>query len=130
MKILVDYNLNRSALLLSGSLVAGDWLAIAPIQFVIFADVGLPMDSSDRRVWRFAQENQMVILTGNRNAKGDDSLEEVMREENCITSFPILTIGDLDRVKEYVYRERCVERLVEIAIDLQNFMGAGRIFIP
>jgi hypothetical protein len=130
MKILVDYNLNRQALLLSGSLVAGDWLSIAPLQLVIFADVNLPMDSSDRKVWRFAQENQMVILTGNRNAKGDDSLEEVMRDENNMTSFPILTIGDPDRVKEYAYRERCVERLVEIAIDLQNFMGAGRIFIP
>jgi hypothetical protein len=130
MKILVDYNLNRQALLLSGSLMAGEWLSLVPIQLVIFADVGLAMDSSDRHVWRFAQENQLVILTGNRNAKGDDSLEEVMREENTILSFPILTIGDPDRVKEYVYRERCVERLVEIAIDLQNYMGAGRIFIP
>ncbi len=130
MKILVDYNLNRQALLLSGGLMVGEWLSLVPIQLVIFADVGLPMDSSDRQVWRFAQENQMVILTGNRNAKGDDSLEEVMREENSITSFPILTIGDPDRVKEYAYRERCVERLVEIAIDLQNYMGAGRMFIP
>ena len=36
------------------------------------------MDASDRLVWRYAQENQMMILTANRNMKGDDSLEQVM----------------------------------------------------
>jgi hypothetical protein len=72
----------------------------------------------------------MLLLTANRNAKGQDSLEQVMREENELTSFPIITIGDPDRVNEYDYRERCVEKLVEIVIDLQDYMGAGRLFIP
>jgi predicted nuclease of predicted toxin-antitoxin system len=39
------------------------------------------MHASDRLVWRYAQENQMMILTANRNMKGEDSLEQVMREK-------------------------------------------------
>jgi hypothetical protein len=30
----------------------------------------LPKDSSDRVVWRFAQANQMILLTANRRMKG------------------------------------------------------------
>lgn len=92
--------------------------------------IGLSADNSDRVVWRFTQTNGMLLLTANRNAKGKDSLEEVMREENSSTSFPIVTIADPDRVNKYNYRERCVERLVEIVIDIQDYMGAGRLFIP
>ena len=88
------------------------------------------MDSSDRLVWFYAQENQMMILTANRNMKGDDSLKQVMREENTADSFPVLKIADIDRLDEFDYRDRGVERLVEIVLDLDNYMGAGRLFIP
>lgn len=74
--------------------------------------------------------NGMLLLTANRNARGKDSLEQVMRQENQPTSFPIITIADSDRVNESDYRERCVERLVEMVIDIQDYMGAGRLFIP
>lgn len=62
MMILADYNLNRQALLLSGSLVAGGWLDIAPIRLVTFQDIGLASNSDDRVVWRLAQSNQMLLL--------------------------------------------------------------------
>ena len=88
------------------------------------------MNSSDRLVWQFAQTNRMLLLTANRNAKSKDSPEQVMREENTPTSLPIITIGDPDRVSEYDYRESCTERLVEIVIDIQDYLGVGRLFIP
>ena len=53
-----------------------------------------------------------------------------MREENKPTSFPVITIGNPDRVNEFDYRERCVEKLVEIVIYIPNYMGVGRLFIP
>ncbi|GEM_PF-1583459 len=28
------------------------------------------------------------------------------------------------------YRERCVDRLVDIVIDIEDYQGARRIFIP
>ncbi len=53
-----------------------------------------------------------------------------MREENTPTSLPIITIGDRSRVSEYNYRDSCVERLVEILLDIQDYLGVGRLFIP
>ncbi|WP_242041147.1 hypothetical protein [Leptolyngbya sp. FACHB-261] len=40
------------------------------------------MESSDRAAWLYAQEHQMLILAANRHMKGEDLLEQVMREEN------------------------------------------------
>ncbi len=130
MNFLVDYNLDGYALLFLGLLAKQGWLELIPIQFLTFREVGLSMDSSDRIVWRYAQENQMMILTANRNMKGEDSLEQVIREENTANCFPVLTIGSLSRLDEVNYRERCVERLLEIVLDIDNYKGAGRLFIP
>jgi predicted nuclease of predicted toxin-antitoxin system len=130
MKFLVDYNLDGYANVLLGILTKRGWLDLFSIQFVTFREMGLSMDSSDRTVWNYAQANQMLILTANRNMKGEDSLEQVMRQENTLTSFPIITIGDLTRFDESEYRERCVDRLVEIVLELENYMGVGRLFIP
>jgi hypothetical protein len=127
---LVDYNLDGYALVFLGILTKLGWLEILSIRFVTFKEAGLSMKSDDRIVWRYAQENQMMILTANRNMKGEDSLEQVMREENTADSFPVLTIADLDRLDEFDYRERCVERLIEIILDIDNYMGVGRLFIP
>lgn len=130
MNFLVDYNLDGYAVILLGILSKRGWLEVLSIQFVTFREAGLSMDSSDRVVWNYAQTNQMMILTANRNMKGEDSLEQVMREENTSASFPILTISDLARMDESEYRERCVDRLVEIVFELENYIGVGRLFIP
>lgn len=130
MIFLVDYNLDGYALVFLGLLTKQGWLEFMSIQFVTFREARLSMNSSDRIVWNYAQENQMIILTANRNMKGDESLEEVMRKENTATSFPVVTIGNLDRFDEFDYRERCVERLIEIILDIEHYMGAGRLFIP
>lgn len=130
MIFLVDYNLDGYALIFLGILTKLGWLELISIQFVTFKEAGLSMESSDRLVWHYAQENQMMILTANRNMKGDDSLEEVMRKENTETSFPVVTIGNLDRLDEFDYRERCIERIIEIILDIEQYMGAGRLFIP
>lgn len=130
MIFLVDYNLDGYAVVLLGILAKNGWLELLSIRFVTFRETDLSMDSSDREVWYYAQANQMMILTANRNMKGEESLEQVMREENTPTSFPVITIGNLDRIDEYDYREQCVERLIEIIIDIDNYLGVGRLFIP
>ncbi|MBU7584462.1 MAG: hypothetical protein KAF91_16370 [Nostoc sp. TH1S01] len=66
-----------------------------------------------------------------RSHKREDSLEQVMREENSPTSLPVVTIGNADRVlTDSIYRERCVDRLVEIVIYISNYTGTSRVFIP
>lgn len=100
------------------------------MKLLTFADVGLPLDSNDRDVWRFAQENGMVLITDNRSMHGQDSMEQTIRDENTITSLPVLTIGNVSRIQERMYRERCIARLIEILLELDNYLGTGRIYIP
>ncbi|MEG4121802.1 ACP S-malonyltransferase [Microcoleus sp. N9_B4] len=131
MNFLVDHNLRGHAVLLSGSILSGGWLDWVFIRFITFDEVSLPIDSDDRVVWRLAQSNQMILLTANRSMKGENSLEQVMREEISSTSLPVITIGDADRLlNDSEYRERCVIRLVEIVIDINTYMGVSRLFIP
>ncbi len=128
--ILADHDLEGYAVLLWGTLTSIGWLELLPLKLVTFGDIGLPIDSPDREVWRFAQANRMILLTNNRNMKGEDSLEQTLRQENTLTSLPILTIGNTYRLAEKTYREQCADRLVEIGLNLENHLGRGRIFIP
>ncbi|WP_442944939.1 hypothetical protein [Nostoc sp.] len=46
------------------------------------------------------------------------------------TSFPVVTIGDADRVlNDPDYRDLCVNRILEIVLYIENYMGTRRIFI-
>ena len=131
MNFLVDHNLEGHALLLAGSLNSQGWVELFPIRFVFLKDVDLPVTSSDRVVWRFAQANQLILLTANRRMKGKDSLEQVLREENTPTSLPIVTIGDADRLlSDTDYRDLCLNRLLELALYLDSYLGTRRIFVP
>lgn len=98
MIVLVDHNIEGHALVLYGSISSQGWLDILPIQFVTFEEVGLSIDSNDRVVWRFAQANHSILLTANRRMKGEDSLEQTLREENTLSSLPVATIGNTDRI--------------------------------
>ncbi|HEY9647365.1 MAG TPA: ACP S-malonyltransferase [Chroococcidiopsis sp.] len=131
MNFLIDHNLGGHAEILLGNIASQGWLELLPIRFVTFKEINLSIDSNDRVVWRTAQANQMILLTANRSMKGEDSLEQVLREENKVDSFPVITIGDADRLlAERFYRNRCVDRILEIVLDIETWMGVGRLFIP
>ncbi|MDL1911007.1 ACP S-malonyltransferase [Chloroflexi bacterium CFX6] len=130
MKILLDHHMKKQGILLWSIMKNEGWLKLIDIPVMTFADVGLPVDTPDRGVWRFAQENRLILLTANRNDEGKDSLEQTIREENVSTSLPVLTIGALGHMKERAYRERCAERIVEIVLNIENYLGVGRIYIP
>lgn len=116
---------------MSGNIASLGWLDLLPIRFLTFEAIELSIASDDRTVWRFAQANQMILLTANRSMKGKDSLEQVIREENISTSLPVVTIGDADRVLiDSNYRNRCVDRLIEIVFDIDDYRGSRRLFIP
>ena len=117
-------------MVLWGALAAEGWLDLCPLPFATFAQVGLPIDSSDREVWRFAQGQGMILLTHNRNMRGEDSLEQTIRKENTPTSLPVLTVERIERLRDRSYRGRCAIRLVEIGLEVENYLGTGRIYIP
>jgi len=131
MILLIDHNLEGHALILLGNIANQGWLELLAIRFVTFKEMEWSIDSNDRTVWRVAQANQMILMTANRSMKGEESLEQVLREENTFNSLPVITIGSLDRLlDERDYRNRCVDRLLEILLDVENYMGVGRLFIP
>ena len=131
MNFLIDHNLRGQAVVLLGSFIASGWLDLVSIRFVLFEEVGLSINSDDRTVWRLAQANQMILLTANRSMKGKDSLEQVMREENTPKSLPVATLSNINRLlSEPDYRERCVNRLVDIVVSIEDYKGVRRIFIP
>jgi len=57
-------------------------------------------------------------------------LAQTIQDENTPTSLPVVTVSVVDRLRERHYRERCVERLIEIIVDIENHLGVGRIYIP
>ena len=130
MKILLDHHMKKQGILLWATMGNEGWLKLLDIPMLTFDDVGLPIDSNDRDVWRFAQDKQLILLTGNRNRDGADSLEQTIRNENTPNSLPVVTIGIVDRLEERAYREQCAERLVEIILSIENYLGVGRIYIP
>jgi hypothetical protein len=128
--VLVDHNLEGQASLLWVTLEQMGWFELVSLRLATFREVGLPLNSPDGLIWRFAQEHQMLLLTDNRNMRGEDSLEQTLRDENTPTALPVITVGSADRLDDRAYRERCAERLAEIAFDLEQYLGVGRLFIP
>jgi hypothetical protein len=130
LKVLVDHGIEGYAILLWGVMAAEGLLELAEAELVTFRQIGLPIKTPDREVWRFVQANGMILLTNNRNMDGPDSLELTMREEIAFNSLPVLTIGRIDRLDDKVYRARCAGRLAEILMEIEKYLGTTRIFIP
>jgi hypothetical protein len=128
--VLVDHDIEGQAALLWSTFVADGWLEFTPLQFVTFDQIRLAHASPDRIVWELAQKQRMILLTGNRNMDGKDSLEQTIQDANTPTSLPIITIANVSRMVETAYRKRCAARLAEIGFSLEEYLGTGRLFIP
>jgi len=128
--VLVDHNIEGQGALLERALMSEGWVGLAVVQIITFADVDLPVDTTDRAVWEFVQRHQMVLLTASRNQEDHESLQQAILELNGPASYPVVTIASPDRMTEIDYRIRCANRLAEICIEIERFYGTGRLFIP
>jgi hypothetical protein len=96
-----------------------------------FRTLGLSNDASDALIWRACQKEELVLITANRNKRGPDSLEAVIQNENEPSSLPVVTIADPNRVlRDRLYAETVAERLLEKLMAIDDFRGAGRIYVP
>jgi hypothetical protein len=129
--LLADHNIEGHARLLLGTLQALGWVDLLELRLATLEEIGLPPDSSDREVWRRAQALSMLLLTDNRNNDGPDSLEQTLLDEQFPMSPPVLTMGNAERLRaDSSYRHACAERVVEILIDLDRYVGLSRLYIP
>ena len=96
-----------------------------------FRTLGLSDTASDALIWRTCQREGLVLITGNRNDDGPDSLEATIRNENQPESLPVITIGDADRVlRDRLYAEKVAERLLDYLMRIDEVRGTGRIYVP
>ena len=128
--ILLDHDCEGYASFLMAGWEETGWHLLFTIIFVRLHDLGLPENASDWEIWRRCQEDRLLLITHNRNREGATSLQATLEQENTSTSLPVITIPRLDRLALSDYRQRAAHRLAEILIDLDNYLGTGRIFIP
>jgi hypothetical protein len=96
-----------------------------------FATLGLPLDASDALIWRTCQREDLILITGNRNRRGPDSLQAVIQNESAPDSLPVVTIANVNRVlRDRSYAEDVAERLLDYLMRIDDFRGAGRIYVP
>ncbi|MDX2032945.1 MAG: ACP S-malonyltransferase [Blastocatellia bacterium] len=129
-RLLLDHDITGFRALLSGSLENMGWAEYRLVEFTTLREAGLPHDTADRIIWRHCQQNSLILLTANRNRADIDSLEQTLMEENTPDSLPVVTVSDQQKLFDSIYRERCVERLLEIVFDLSSYLGTGRLYIP
>ena len=91
-----------------------------------FEDFDLAADATDATVWQVCQDNGVVLITGNRTAKGPDSLEFTIRHRNRPDCLPVLKLADSKRIaRDRWYAEAVVERLFDILGDIEIHRGTG-----
>ena len=96
-----------------------------------FGRLGIAPDTSDTDLWDLCQMHEIVLLTGNRNADGADSLEAAIALQGTDRSLPVVTIGDPDRLlRDRDYAERAAAQVLEYLLDLENLRGTGRLYVP
>ena len=96
-----------------------------------FESLGLSRDVPDLKVWTTAQANNTVLITGNRNREGPDSLEATIRRLNRPDCLPVFTIAAPDRIRrDRDYAQRTALRLLECLSEIETFRGTGRIYLP
>ena len=82
-------------------------------------------------VWRTCQKEELVLITGNRNRRGSESLEATIQSGNQPDSLPVVTIADQDRVlRDRAYAEAVAVRLLDYLMRIDEVRGAGRLYVP
>lgn len=128
--ILLDHDLEGTEVFLAAGLQETGWDQLIQFHFKRLRDYGLPDNLSDQEIWRFVQTNQLLLITNNRNDENETSLQATIRRENRPDALPIVTVSDKDSLTLADYRQRVAHSLAAIKIDLDNYLGAGRLFIP
>lgn len=96
-----------------------------------FEGLGLDRHTPDAIVWQICQDQGLVLITGNRNQFGADSLEAVIRARNTPSSLPVFTLADAARIfTDKAYARRTAGRILEYLLDIEQYRGTGCLFVP
>jgi hypothetical protein len=104
MQILIDHNIEGFAPLLLGVLAKEGWVELLQLRFIYFSETALPTNSDDTTVWRYAQNEGMILLTSNRNRQDDTSLQATIERENHPSALPVITLSHPEHLWVSTYR--------------------------
>lgn len=135
--LLADANFEGQLDRLLDVLRSPEWLAFwldAGFEVETFAGLGLAPETKDRVVWDRCQAEGLILVTGNRNADGADSLENAIRDGGP-ESLPVFTVSNGRRVVEDgAYARAAALTMLEAVYDLirrpETILGSGRVYLP
>ena len=128
-KILFDHDIEGFDVFLMTGLRETGWDQELTFEFLRLRDLGLPVNCPDRDIWRRCQQDRLLLITQNRNSDDETSLQATLDAENTLDSLPVITIPEAERLTLTDYRQQAAYRLVEIILDLDNYLGVGRLYI-
>ena len=132
--IMADHDIEGQMQLVIRLLTSTEWHTLwteLAVRIESFASLGLPANTSDAALWQLCQMQQIILITGNRNEDGPESLEAVLQASNTPASLPVFTISEPQRLlSSRAYTHRVVERLMEYLVDVENLRGTGRLYLP
>lgn len=132
--IMADHDIEGQVRALLRLLTSAAWYEVwhgLAMRVESFASLGLPENMPDAALWQFCQTQQIILITGNRNKAGTEALEAVIERNSTPTSLPVLTIGTPPRVlSSREYAERVASRLLEVLLDVEQYRGIGRLYLP
>jgi len=132
--ILSDNNIYGQVHVLVSILESDEWAELwtsLNIELVSFSDLGVTEDIVDSVLWQICQQRGLALITANRNSTGADSLEATIRAHNTVSSLPVFTIGDGERVlNDKPYAHRAAAKLLEYLLEIDKVRGTGRLFVP
>jgi len=133
-KILSDHDVEGHLAVLLAIWTSDDWRGLweeLDGSVSTLASLGLSRHLSDRELWRYCQANELILLTGNRNADSPDSLEATIQTESQPDSLPVLTIGDPGRMMlDGEYAEAAAVKVLDYLMELDALRGSRRLFVP
>jgi len=131
---MADHNIEGHFVALLRIRTSDTWASLwesLQVQVESFDRLGIPYGTSDRDLWQMCQQRGIVLITANRNDESLDSLESTIRDLNEPSSLPVLTIADPELIlASQDYAERVAIQVLEYLMDLDNFRGTGRLFVP
>jgi hypothetical protein len=132
--IVADVNLDGHMRLLNTLLTSPGyaelWNALG-FELLSFEQLGWDRTLPDSSVWLLCQASELLVLTGNRNQDGPDSLEATIRGSGAENYLPVFTISNPRRfLDSREYATKVVERLLDYLYVLDRIRGAGRLYLP
>jgi hypothetical protein len=132
--ILADINVGKQRAAILSIWTSDAWRSLwndLGLSVLSFQTLGLSDDSPDDLIWRTCQREGLVLITGNRNKRGPNSLEAVIESENRPNSLPVVTIANADRLlRDRDHAEKVAESFLDYLLRIDEVRGSGRLYVP